>query len=106
VPDRQVRFSEQFFERLDLLLPDERGPDGTPSVTDFLVFDLPRVRDQLASDLEGNTLPTESPDIRVFVGAGLLVDGYAMYVALDGNTVEVFWITMTFGRGGGDDDAD
>jgi hypothetical protein len=50
VTERQVRFTEQFFERLDSLLPTERGADGTPSVTDFLLLDLPAVRDRLASD--------------------------------------------------------
>jgi hypothetical protein len=39
VPERQVRFTEQFFDRLDTLLPSERGTDGTPSVTDFLLLD-------------------------------------------------------------------
>ncbi len=53
MPEVQVRFTEQFFDRLDLLLPDERGLDGTPSVTDFLLFDLPTVRDELATDFEG-----------------------------------------------------
>ena len=47
--DRQVRFTEEFFERLDVLLPEERGTDGTPSVTDFLVFEVPPIRDRLAS---------------------------------------------------------
>jgi hypothetical protein len=41
VPERPVRFTEQFFNRLDWLLPSERGADGTPSVTDFLLLDGP-----------------------------------------------------------------
>jgi hypothetical protein len=41
VPEREVRFTEQFFDRLELLLPSERGADGTPSITDFLLIDLP-----------------------------------------------------------------
>jgi hypothetical protein len=55
VTDRRIRFTEQFFDRLDALLPTERGADGAPSVTDFLLLDLPRVRDRLVHDFEGNT---------------------------------------------------
>ena len=51
VTERQIRFTEQFFDQLDLLLPSERGADGTPSITDFLLIDLPRVRDQPAIDV-------------------------------------------------------
>jgi hypothetical protein len=47
LPERQVRFTEQFFNRLEWLLPGERAADGMPSITDFLLFDLPRVRDRL-----------------------------------------------------------
>ena len=32
---RRVHFSDEFFGRLDALLPEERGADGTPSVSDF-----------------------------------------------------------------------
>lgn len=54
MPERQVRFTEELFDRLDTLLPGERGLDGTPSVTDFLLFDLPTVRDRRAADFEHN----------------------------------------------------
>jgi hypothetical protein len=55
---RQVRFTEQFFDRLDRLLPAERGHDGTPIVTDFLLLELPAIRDDVAEDFEHRTLPT------------------------------------------------
>ena len=48
--ERAVRFTEEFFDRLSLLLDEERGVDGTPSVTDFIVFELPPLRDRLAAD--------------------------------------------------------
>lgn len=92
--DREVRFTERFFDRLDLLLPAERGADGSPSVTDFLVFDLPAVRDDLARDFERRTLPTEDPDVRGYTGTGVLVGAYAVYAALEGVAVEAFWITI------------
>ncbi len=82
--ERQVRFTEQFFDHLDDLLPSERGTDGTPSVTDFLLFDLPTVRDDLAANFERYTLPTDDPEVRVYVGSGRLVRGFAIYAALEG----------------------
>ena len=62
MPERAVRFTEEFFERLDSLLPEDRGDDGTPSVTDFLAFELPAIRDRLASDHEAAPSP---PSIRM-----------------------------------------
>ena len=92
--EREVRFTEQFFDRLDDLLPQERGADGTPSVTDFLLFDLPTVRDDLATDFERHTLPTDDPQVRVYVGSGSLLRGFAIYAAIEGEIVEAFWITI------------
>ena len=95
MPERQVRFTHTFFERLDDSLPDERGADGSPSATDFLLYELPRIRDLLAADFEGNTLPADEPPVRVFVGAGALVESVALYaiVAPDG-AVEVIWLLV------------
>ena len=94
MPERIVRFSDQFFDRLDDLLPVERGADGTPSVTDFLLLELPAVRDMLASDFEQCTMPTEDPDVRVYVGAGVLFRAVAIFAALDGDSVEAFWVMV------------
>lgn len=92
--ERQIRLIEQFFERLEWLLPEERGTDGTPSITDFLVHDLPNVRDRLAEDYERNTLATGDPDVRVYIGVGALVSRFAIYTALEGDDVEAFWLTI------------
>ena len=84
MPDRLVRFTESFFEDLDDQLPEERSASGAPSATDFLLYDLPRLRDSLASAYEESTLPV--PDlvpIRVLVGAGTLVAAAALYAFLD-----------------------
>jgi hypothetical protein len=94
VPERQVRFTEQFFTRLDWLLPDVRGADGTPSVTDFLLLDLPPVRDDLANNFEGTTFETDDPEVRVYIGTGILVSAFAIYAAREGETIEAFWITI------------
>lgn len=56
MPDRVVRFTESFFVDLDSQLPDVRLSEGLPSRTDFLLHDLPRIRDRLSRDFEGNTL--------------------------------------------------
>jgi hypothetical protein len=98
VTERQVRFTEQFFDRIDALLPSERGADGTPSVTDFLLLDLPAVRDRLAADYESNTLATDDPDVRVYVGSGILVTRFAIYTALEADIVEAFWLTIDLRR--------
>ena len=94
MPDRIVRFTEQFFNRLDWLLPEERDSEGTPSITDFIVHELPRVRDRLASDYIGHTLATDDPDVRVWIGAGILVHRFIVYTGLDGDDIEAFWITI------------
>lgn len=95
MPDRTVRFTEQFFDRLDSLLPEERQSDGTPSVTDFIVHELPRVRDQLAEDFDRNSAATDEPGVRVYVSGGVLVHAIAVYAALnDGGNIEVFWLSV------------
>ena len=71
---RQVRVTEQFFDRLDELFPVNRSPQGAPSGTDFLLHEMPNVIDALAVDFEGSTMSTRSdPDVHVLIAAGLLV---------------------------------
>ena len=96
--DRPVRFTEDFFDRLDVLLPERRSADGTLSVTDFLLFDLPPIRDKLAGDFKGETLPTDDAGIRVYVGHGVLVRHVAVFARLDNDgSVEVFWLSLDVG---------
>ena len=93
--DRVVRFTDSFFARLDQLLREERSTDGKPSVTDFLVFDLPRVHDKLSRDVYGQTLQTDEPGVRVYIGLGALVGRFAIFVTVmpDGD-VEAFWLAV------------
>jgi hypothetical protein len=96
MPDRLVRFTQSFFDRLDELLPASRGADGTPSATDFLLYELPRIRDLLARDFEANTLAVEEvPGVCVFIGTGVLVHAVALYavIAADG-AVEVIYLSI------------
>lgn len=93
--ERIVRFTEQFFDRLEASLPEERGADGSPSLTDFLLLDLPVIRDRLAADYESVTMGTDDRDVRVYIGRGILVPRVAVYVALDaGGSVEAFWVDI------------
>lgn len=93
---REVRVSEQFFRRLDELLPGERSQEGDPSATDFLLHDLPNVIDALADDFHGVTLPSGDDQMsRVLVARGLLVDAFVIYVVLDwADAVEIFYIDI------------
>ena len=88
--ERRVRFTEEFFEQLDVLLPEERGADGTPSVTDFLVFEVPPIRDRLAADALGTTMPTQNQWVRVSATSGVLISRIAVYVLVAVDEVEVF----------------
>jgi len=96
--DRLVRFTEDFFARLDMLLPDGRSADGTLSATDFLLFDLPPIRDRLARDYEGQTLPTDDGAVRVCISRGVLVQSVALFaqLAVD-DAVEVIWLSLDLG---------
>lgn len=93
--ERLVRFTADFFDRLDMLLPAGRSPEGTLSATDFLLFDLPPIRDKLARSFESETLSTADDGIRVYVGHGVLVRSVALYARIDSDgSVEVFWVSL------------
>lgn len=75
--------TDQFFERLDELLPSERSPSGLPSTTDFLLHEMPSVIDRLASNFEGVTIPAvRVSDVRLLITAGVFGRHLAFYVAL------------------------
>lgn len=52
VDRRIVRVSSSFFDLLDGQLRVERGDDGEPSATDFVVIELPAVIERFAADFE------------------------------------------------------
>ena len=77
---RQVRVPDQFFDRLDLLLPQERSADGLPSGADFLLHEMPKIIDALAEDHLGVTLPVaDVDDVRMLSSR---VFGFVMRPAL------------------------
>jgi hypothetical protein len=95
VPDRSVRFTEQFFNRLDSLLSEERSASGEPSVTDFIVHELPRIRDRLAEDFEANTMGTPDPEVRAYMAGGVLFPTVAVYASLDEDgEIHAFWLSL------------
>ena len=93
---RQVRVTEQFFDRLDELFPESRSPEGAPSGTDFLLHEMPNVIEAVAVDFEGSTMSTRSdPDVRVLIAAGLLVPFFSVYASIVGeDAVEIFYLDI------------
>ncbi len=84
-----------FFDRLDVLLPSERGPDGMPSTADFVLHELTHVVEALADDFIGATSPLPDSDTRVLVATGLLVGAMAIYVRENSRgAVEVLWLDL------------
>jgi hypothetical protein len=95
-PRRQVRVAQSFFDRLDELLPDERGADGTPSTADFLLHEMPTIIDRLAEGFEGSTLSVAAvPDVRVVIVAGVLIPYVAVYAVLaPDDAVEIIYLDV------------
>ncbi len=82
MPRREVRVTDQFFDRLDELLASERSADGEPSTTDFLLHEMPSVIERLASMFEEVTMhAVPGSDVRVLITAGVFGRNLAFYVA-------------------------
>jgi hypothetical protein len=74
VTRRQVRVTSGFFDQLDELFGRERGPNGEPSATDFIAFELPAIIDGFAERFD--SLPEAVlglPAARMFITSGVLV---------------------------------
>ncbi len=93
---RQVRVAPTFFDRLDELLPAQRGADGTPSATDFLLHEMPAIIDLLAKDFVGRTLPVaDDSEIRVLITAGILTPFVSVYAVLaTDEAVEIIYLEL------------
>ncbi len=95
---RTVRVSHDVFDELDRVLGTEHGPNGEPSVNDFLTIDLLPIVDAFA--LRFDELPEAvpgRPDYRLLITAGVLIRGVAVIGQLttDG-TVELLHIRLDF----------
>ena len=93
---REVRATDEFFDDLDRQLGDERGQEGEPSATDFLLMDLPAIIEQFAERFDDllEVVPGE-PTVRVVVGAGILVRAVVVYgVELSDGVVELVGVEI------------
>src|SRR5262245_29231158 len=80
VERRLVRVTPSFFDQLDEQLGSDRGDDGQPSATDFLVLDLPALVEQFATDFERLPEVIEGVGVaRVLIATGRLVRAVAVY---------------------------
>jgi hypothetical protein len=79
-PRRRVRVTDSFFEQLDQLLPSDRGPNGEPSATDFLVIDLPSIVDHFATGFDALPEVIEGvPSARMLIDLGRLVSRFVVF---------------------------
>ncbi len=77
---REVRVADSFFAELEAQLGSQRGPNGQPSVTDFIVLDLPVVAERFAAS--SDELPEAIagvPSIRMCIGSAALVREYVVH---------------------------
>ena len=77
---REVRVADSFFEELDTQLGEQRGPNGEPSATDFIVLDLPRIVEEFS--VRFDELPEAVPDVgavRMLIGIGTLAVAYVVH---------------------------
>ncbi|MEQ1700155.1 MAG: hypothetical protein ABMA25_08595, partial [Ilumatobacteraceae bacterium] len=73
------------------------GPAASVSATDFLLFDLPPLRDRLARDYEGQTLPTDDDAVRVCISRGVLVQSVALFAQLAVDDAVEVWLSIDLG---------
>jgi hypothetical protein len=99
---RQVRVAQSFFDRLDELLPQERGPRGQPSTVDFLLHEMPTIIDGLAQAYETVTAAlTELSEVRVLITAGLLIPYIAVYAVIAADdAIELIYLEIDNGVAG------
>jgi hypothetical protein len=93
---RVVRVAPTFFEQLDQHLGPDRGPNGEPSATDFLVLDLPTIVDAFATGFDDLPEAIEgTPAARVLIGAGRLARAFAVYGLLfDDGSIDLIGVDI------------
>lgn len=97
---RTVRTSPAFFQQLDIQLGDTRGPNGEPSATDFLVFELPAIVEAFATRFDDLPEAVEGvPDARMAIGTGKLVRAFAVYgLLMADDSVELIGVEIDLDR--------
>ena len=93
---REVRVADSFFEELDTQLGVERGPNGEPSATDFIVLDLPRIAEEFS--VRFDQLPEAVSGVgavRMLIGIGTLAVAYVVHgVETSSGRVELVGIEL------------
>ncbi len=81
---RPVKVDDRFFELLDQQLGSERGPNGEPTATDFLLADLPPIAERFSTEFDELIQPIPGrPDYRSALSAGVLVPRILVTGVLD-----------------------
>jgi hypothetical protein len=93
---RVVRVTDAFFELLDDALGIDRGPNGEPSASDFIVLELPAIVDRFATDFEGLPEIVEGvPAGRMLITSGVLVRAVAVFgLAISDTTIDLIGVTI------------
>ena len=93
---RVVRVTDAFFEQVDDALGLDRGPNGEPSATDFIVLELPSIVERFATDFEGLPEIVEGvPAGRMLITSGVLVRAVAVFgLATSDTTIDLIGVTI------------
>lgn len=79
----EVRVHQRFFDRLDIQLTEERGPNGEASRTDFLALDLPAIIETVATRFDELPLiDPEHTDFRITTTGATLVPAVTIVAQL------------------------
>ena len=93
---RRVRVTDAFFEQLDQQLEPDRGPDGQPSATDFLVMELPADVERFATGF--HDLPEMIDGFhsgRMLIAPGVLVRAIAIYgLLMTDDSIEIIGVEL------------
>ena len=92
---RVVRVTDAFFEQLDDALSVDRGPNGEPSASDFIVLELPPIVERFAIDFDGLREIVEGVTAgRTLVASGVLVRAVAVFsLATSDSTIDLIGVT-------------
>lgn len=96
---REVRVADSFFADLDRQLGDERGADGRPSTTDFLLIDLPAVIHRFATGFDELPLiRAGTPELRMMIGSAVLARAFvAQGLEVSPGVVQLIGIELDLG---------
>lgn len=91
-----MRASSAFFGDIDRQLGSDRGPNGEPSATDFLVIEVPAIVEKFATDFENLPVAVEGVvEARMALGTGHLVSAFAVYgLLMSDDSVELIGVEV------------